>query len=105
MKRTVKTVRIAEEYRDLIQRLHLEWYQKDRVVRGLLEDHQFDDDPRQFLDSDIFKVYEEKTSKALLAYETAKEDLEKRYVPEEIKGKNYQWELDYSSCVLTFTLA
>ena len=99
------TIRVPDEYRDLIQRLHLEWYQKDRVVRGYLEDHQFDEDPEPFLNSAIFKSYEDRTAKALLAYETAKEDLEKRYVPDSYKNKNYKWELDYSTCELTFTLA
>lgn len=105
MSKDSRTVRIPDDYRDLIQRLHLEWYQKDRVIRGLMEDHQFDDDPAAFLNTDIFKAYEEKVANALLAYETAKDDLEQRYVPDDYKDKSYQWSLDYATCVLTFTLA
>ena len=104
MSKVVKSVKVTTDYRDLIQRLHLEWYQKDRVLRGLLEDHQFDDDPTSFINSDIFKAYEEKVAKALLAYETAKNDLEDRYVPDELRGKNYQWSLDYPTCELTFSV-
>lgn len=107
MSNTDKTVvvRVPDEYRDLIQRLHLEWFQKDRSIRGYIEDHQFDDDPGEFFDSPSFKAYEERCAKALLAYETAKEDLENRFVPEKFKGKNYKWELNYSTCELTYTLA
>ena len=102
MAKMVKVVTIDEKTRDLVQRLHIEYYQKEKVVKGLLEDHQFDDDDG-FLESNIFKTYEHRAEKALYAYEVAQREMEQHYLPEEFKGMtNYKWTLDYDSCELTY---
>lgn len=104
MAKLTKTVYVNEAVRDLVQRCWLEYYQKERVLKGLIDDHQYDADPTVFLESTIFKAYEKKASAALLAYETAGEEMEKNYKPEEFKNiENYQWTLDYESCALTYT--
>lgn len=100
------TVKVTESVRDMIQRLFLDYYQKEKVLKGLIEDHQYDDNPAEFLESEIFKAYENKTAKALLAYETASEEMKNTYIPEEFKNlDNFRWRLDYDSCNLTFTQA
>lgn len=96
------TVKVNEEVRDLIQRLHLEYELKSRVIKGLIEDHKYDDDPESFLNSPAFIAYEARAQKALLAYETAQKEMEQEYMPEEFEGMDSHWTLDYKTCELTY---
>lgn len=106
MSKLTKVIKVNEDIRDLVQRLWLDYYQKERVLKGLIEDHQYDKDPTEFLESSIFKAYEAKTSKALFEYETATETMKDTYLPDEFtKIESFKWELDYDSCNLTFTQA
>lgn len=97
----VYTVVIPDEVRDMVQRAGLEYNQKKSVISGLLEDHRYDEDA-SFIDSEIFQAYESKMAKAMYAFDSLKKQIEKEYMPDEVKGRNCKWNLDYDTCEMTF---
>lgn len=106
MAKLEKIVKVNEEVRDMMQKLWLEYYQKLSVVKGLIDDHQYDENPEDFLDTAIFKAYENKTAKALYAYEAASEEMKDTYLPESfVNSTNYTWKLDFEKCEITYTQA
>lgn len=94
---------IDNDTRDIIQRHWLDYIQRNNVIKGLIEDHKFDKDT-SIVDSDIFKVYEKRAQESYVQYEAAGNIMIKQYEPEEVKGKNYNWSLDFESKKLKFTL-
>lgn len=104
MAKLEKIVRISEEVRDMVQKLWLDYYHKLNVEKGLIDDHQYDTNPAEFLDTEIFKAYQDKTAKALYSYETASEVMKDTYLPDEFKDtSNYNWKLDFDKCEITYT--
>lgn len=99
-----KVIVVKEEVRDLVQRAWLEYYQKAEIIKGLFEDHKFDQDAA-ILKSQMFQRYEEECAKSRFAYETASEAMAREYAPEEWRNKDYTWSLDFATCELTFKLA
>lgn len=96
-------VNVDESTRDLMQRVWLDYTYKKEIVRGIIEDHKYDDDD-SIINSVVFKSYEKQSQECMVAYETACKELTNRYVPEHIKNKQYSWNLDFDKCILEITV-
>lgn len=78
-----------------LHRAHYEYESYKDVVMSCLDLHRLDTDD-SFLNSNIFKGYQDKAQKAFIAYNELKGDLEKKY-----ELKNTVWNLDFTTGELT----
>lgn len=103
MDKTTISVPIPAEVRDLMQRTWLDYSQKKDIVKGIIDDHKFDEDAT-ILKSVVFKEYEKQCQECMVKYDAACTELTKKYVPEDIKDKNYKWNLEFDECRLDITV-
>ena len=97
------TVVVNEEIRDLMERTWLDYILKQDIIKGIINDHKFDEDD-SILSSKVFKSYEKQCLESKIAYEAVCDELTKTCVPENLKDTNISWSLDFDSCVLTITV-
>lgn len=94
-----KVIIIDSEVRDYIERLGHE-------VDGAKELIAFMIDSRRDIKSDTFKEYHDEYIKNLTAYNIAKEEIKKRYIPKALLDKDASgttWELEFETAELTIT--
>lgn len=86
---------------EALERLHMEYnYSKD-VVQRILETHT---ENASILDSESFKEYNKRAAEKFAEYEIMKSNVELKYLPEELKGKNYSWAVDFEDATINYTL-
>ncbi len=93
-----KVIIIDSEVRDYIERLGHE-------VDGAKELIAYMIDSGRDIKTDTFKEYHDEYAKALAAYNIAKEELENKYIPKALLGRNAgtEWELKFETAELTIT--
>lgn len=87
-----RIVEIPEKFSVLLEKLHYEYYTMKDNVALLIDQHK--DDPT-FLDSPLFEKYHDKEIAKKLEYETMKEELTKKYIPEDLVNTQYSWQMDF----------
>lgn len=83
-----------------LERLSYEYQTRKDNIAFLMENHA--DDPA-FLDSAIFQKYQQEEFDAKKTFETAKQEFQSAYVPNELKEHQISWALDYQTKILTIT--
>ena len=63
-------------------------------VSFLIEQHK---DDISFIDSPLFEKYHDREIAKKLEYETMKQQLVDTYIPEEIKNRQYSWQMDFAN--------
>ena len=94
-----KVITINDELKNYIERLGHE-------VEGAKELIAFMIDSGRDIKSDTFKEYNDEYIRALTAYNIAKEELSKKYIPEALLEKDAsgtKWELKFATSELTIT--
>ena len=71
-----------------------------KVIQQMIADNAANPD---VMESASFKKYHGMYTETLSAFNIAKDEVEKMYVPAQIRNENTTWQLDYGSCVLTIT--
>lgn len=95
-----KVFEVSQEIIDMVERLHYDYEGYKDIISNILEIHKKDIDD-SFLNSKIFESYQHKAMEAYAAYNIAKGELEKKYMPQD--GKTYDWNLDFVTNEITFT--
>lgn len=103
-KRKEIIIEVDDATRDIMQRQWMDYLQRQNVIKGLIDDHKFDEDADVLLESAVFKKYEKLCQESQVMWEAAGNEMLARYEPEEVKGKNYNWNLDFNKKELKFTL-
>ena len=97
-KDNVLTIEIPENLASYIQRLSYEVESMKGIVSLLMENNRHD---ASFIQTPVFKGYSKELAEATAAFELAKSELEKSFVPEKLKGHNFNWNLDFATYELT----
>lgn len=97
-KNNILVIEIPEDVSSYIQRLSYEVESMKEIVSLLMENNRHDS---SFIQTPIFKEYSKELTEAIASFELAKSELEKNFVPEELKEHNYNWNLDFSTYELT----
>lgn len=92
-------VKVNDETVNYIERLSFEVEGMKKVVKEIITDAQ--DNPA-VLDGSAFKTYEHRYHERNAAYEVAKNELQQRWIPKDLQNNLIQWNLDFSSGILSF---
>ena len=89
-----KIIKIDEKIRDLIESYDYEYNSRRDIIAFMLSNNMD-------ISTESFKKYQKEMQDFLVMFNTAKEEISKKYVNDLIEGKNAKWTLDYASCELT----
>lgn len=89
------TINIDENFATMLEKAHYEYNTMKDNVSFLIEQHK---DDASFIDSPLFEKYHDKEISKKIEYETLKDELTKRYIPDDIKATNqYSWQMDFEN--------
>ena len=91
MKKEMK-IALPEEVVILLERLHYEYNTITDNIAFLIEQYKNDE---SFLDSPLFNKYQDRQVAKRIEYETAKQEMQDTYVPEEIRNGIFSWAVDF----------
>ncbi|WP_343209461.1 hypothetical protein [Anaerolentibacter hominis] len=94
---------INQETVNYMQKLAYEVGARQDVIGNLLELHKFDTDTSLF-DSVPFRAYTTQLAEVKAEYELAKQELQTRFIPEEVQALPHNWELNFATNDLVITL-
>ena len=100
--RTIK-IDVNQETVNYIERLHYEVEQRKDIIQRLIESHANDADAA-VLTSPVFKAYSSELSEYVAEYESAKQELQKNFVPGYLNGHKFNWNLDFGAKQLTINI-
>lgn len=93
-------IKIPQNVVDEIQRSSLEVNARQGVIDRYFEKHMNDEDSSA-LDSKPFMHFMSLLAEAETEFELAKNEITKNYIPEYLQNHNIEWNLDYSTSILT----
>lgn len=99
----VKVVLVDEEVVADIQLKQMEYETRAAIVREFLTEHQLDTDDRA-LTSPVFTRFQKDTAKSRLVWERAKDQMALKFIPDNLKDKVKNWNLNYGTNELTLTV-
>ena len=96
----MKTIEITvpEEIRDMAQKANVERDSRRDIITYIMTNSDIN------ISEERFKEYQKEYDEKYLAFEQAKNVIEKDYIMPTTEGKASNWSLDYSSCVVTITI-
>lgn len=94
-------ITINNETVDYMERLSYEVEGAKRVIKELISDNDLNP---IILEGEIFKKYNERYEEKFAAFEIAKQQLERDYIPEVLKSINTRWNLDFGTGIMTITV-
>lgn len=96
-------VEVPEEVVNETQRAGFEVDSRRGVIDRYMEKHM-DDADESAINAKPFVYFMSLLTEAEAHFEMAKAMIEREYVPEYLKGHNYDWNLDYYTNTLTITV-
>ena len=94
-------VDVKKEDSEYLERLNYELGFTKDVLQRIIESHM--DDPG-IINSEAFKTYQKQGVELEAEYKAASAELEKKYVPAELKGHKYSWMLPFDSRKMEITI-
>lgn len=89
-----KIVEIPENFSILLEKLHYEYFTIKDNVTFLIDQHKNDS---EFIDSPLFEKYHDREIAKKIEYENMKQELENKYIPKDLEGKQYSWRMDFQN--------
>ena len=93
-------IKVSQETVDYLQRLHYEVDSRADIIQRIIEAHAADEDD-SVIRSVPFRKYQEELAELKAEYELAKQEAGNQYIPEEVKGPNVNWSLDFQTGIMT----
>lgn len=93
----IHEITIDQNTVNLLEALHYEVSSRKEVIHFMLTK------PDPGFNKELFDHYNKEYAEFYAQYDMAKTELQKTYIPEELKSKNITWNLDFNSCTLTIT--
>lgn len=87
-----KIIDIPENFAIMLEKLHYEYFTMKDNVAFLIDQNKEDS---SFVDSPLFEKYHDREIAKKLEYESMKQELVDKYIPEDIKSKQYSWQMDF----------
>ena len=100
---TTKTIQIPEDVVKDIQKKNAEVTVCMQTLDDLVNAHYADEDA-SFFDSPVVAKLREKAGEAQIAFDDAKNALVEKYIPNEDRENAREWDLSYSSGILTYAV-
>lgn len=97
MSKTIK-ITVPEEVRDIAQKANIERDARRDILTYIMANTDIS------IPEERIAQYQKEYDEKYLAFEKAKNIIEKDYVMPATEGKASNWSLDYSSCVVTITI-
>lgn len=94
-----KVITISEELKNYVERLALDVESRKELIAFLVEGDRG-------THTETFKEYHKDYEEAFTAYSLAKDDVQKKYIPQALLDKdafNTKWKLEYATAELTIT--
>ena len=89
-----KTIKIDEKIRDLVESYDYEYNSRKELIAFMLSNNMD-------INTDAFRKYQKEMQEFLVQFNTAKEEISRKYVENLLEGRNAKWTLDYATCDLT----
>ena len=89
-----RIINVPENFATLLEKLHYEYYTMKDNVTFLIEQHK---DDASFIDSPLFEKYHDREIAKKVEYENMKHELTEKFIPEEIKSRQYSWQMDFEN--------
>lgn len=93
MKESIK-IPISPNEANYIEGLDYEQSARRDIISFMLEKNMN-------VNTDAFKQYQKEQSVFHAEFQMAKQEIEQRYIPEEWKGHQVNWSLDYHTCIMS----
>ena len=100
---TTKTIQIPEDVVKDIQEKNADVTVCMQTLNDLVNAHYTDEDTT-FFDSPVIAKLRDKASEAQIAFDNAKNALVEKYIPDEDRESAREWDLSYSSGILTYAV-
>lgn len=94
-------VEVDKKDSEYLERLNYELGFTKDVVQRIIESHP---DEANVIKSESFTAYQKKGAELEAEYKTASAELEKKYVPDELKGHRYSWMLYFNTRKMEITV-
>ena len=96
-------IKVNNEMVDYMERLSYEVEGSKRIIKELITDNA---DNSSVLEGATFKKYNQRYEEKFAAYEVAKQELQKEYIPKVLIEDKVplNWNLDFSSGIMTVTI-
>lgn len=91
-------ITVPEEVRDMVQKANVERDSRRDILAYIMTN------PNMNISEERIAQYQKEYDEKYLAFEEAKNIIEKDYVIPAIKSKASNWSLDYASCIVTITI-
>lgn len=92
-------IKVNQETVNYLQRLHFEVEGRADILQRIIEAHAMDEDTT-VIDSKPFARYQKEYSELKTEYELAKQEMAKKFLPDELAGKNVPWTLDFATGIM-----
>ena len=92
----IVTKKVEDELSNYIESLQYEVNARENIIKTILTT------PGTELNKELFDSYHKEYSEFRAEYEKAKEQLELQYMPEEFRGHQVTWNLDFATRMVTF---
>ena len=89
-----RTIDVQENFAVMLEKLHYEYNTMKENVTFLIDQHK---DDSSFIDSPLFEKYHDREIAKKLEYESMKQELVDTYVPEDVKNRQYSWQMDFAN--------
>lgn len=96
-------IRVNDETVDYMERLSFEIEGSKRIIKELITDN---DTNSSILESETFKKFNARYEEKFAAFEIAKQELEREYIPKVLVENfiSFKWNLNFSTGIMTITV-
>lgn len=96
----MKTIEITvpEEIRNMVQKANVERDSRRDILTYIMANSNIN------ISEERFEKYQKEYDEKFLAFEQAKNFIEKEYVMPAAEGKASSWSLDYATCIVTINI-
>lgn len=94
-------IRVNDETVNYMERLSFEIEGAKRIIKELITDNATD---ARVLEGETFKRYNTRYEENVAAFEIAKKELEQTYIPKVLKNVAIQWNLEFSTGIMTIDI-
>lgn len=95
-------IKVSEEDMNYLESAFVDYKSKQDIINFVFENHKFDDDDT-VVHGKPFKAYEHQFAEAKFKCELVMNEIQEKYLPEDLRKENYRWEADFITKELVVT--
>lgn len=102
MEKKVMEIKVNEGELEYLEARYHEYRAKQDIINSIMEIHVFDDDAT-IINSEPFKAYEKAFAEAKYMYDHTMEEIQNKYIPEEVRNAGCKWEAKFNEAKIVVT--